>query len=216
MIANPTPCLPERRPIRTRDARLSHRLSGVLATRGVTANSISVAGMICGILAGIALAATQWTGWQTGAFIAGAALVQFRLLANMLDGMVAVGTGTASPLGELYNEIPDRVSDVATLIGAGFAAGGNPMLGALAACAAVLVAYVRAEGKVAGAHQEFCGPMAKPQRMFLVTLGALASAAAPSDWRVMTWLLGGLIAGSLWTALRRISRIADALKQSRP
>jgi phosphatidylglycerophosphate synthase len=211
-----TPYLPERRPIKTRNAKLSQRLSSTLAAQGVTANSISIAGMICGIFAGVSLAATQRTEWPVAGFIAGAAFVQLRLLANMLDGMVAVGTGAASPVGELYNEIPDRVSDAATLIGAGYAAGGNLMLGALAACAALFVAYVRAEGKVAGAHQEFCGPMAKPQRMFLVTMGALASTAAPAAWQVMTWVLAAIIAGGLWTAFRRLAKIADALRKPKP
>ncbi len=209
---NQTTHLPERRPIKTRDAKFSQRWSAALASRGVTANSISIAGMTSGVLAGLALAATTQPGWQTTAFIAGAVLVQLRLLANMLDGMVAVGTNAASPIGELYNEIPDRVSDIATLMGAGFAAGGNPMAGAIAACVAVFVAYVRAEGKVAGAHQEFCGPMAKPQRMFLVTAGALASAIAPGSWAIMTWVLAAIIAGGIWTAIRRTSRIVRTLR----
>jgi len=46
---------------------------------------------------------------------------QLRLTGNMLDGMVALASGRASKVGELYNEIPDRVSDAAVFIGAGFA-----------------------------------------------------------------------------------------------
>ena len=42
-------------------------------------------------------------------FLVAAVCVQLRLLANLLDGMVAVGSGQASRIGELYNEVPDRV-----------------------------------------------------------------------------------------------------------
>lgn len=76
-------------------------------------------------------------------------------------------------MGELFNEVPDRVSDIAILIGAGYAAGGNATLGLLAALVAVLVAYVRAEGTVVGASQQYCGPMAKPERMVIILLAAL-------------------------------------------
>ena len=46
---------------------------------------------------------------------------QLRLTANMLDGMVALVSARASKIGELYNEVRDRVSDAAVFIGAGYA-----------------------------------------------------------------------------------------------
>src|SRR5262249_35085490 len=130
------------------------------------------------------LAATaQAPAWERIAWLAGAGLIVLRLLANMLDGMVAIESGRASPVGELYNEVPDRVSDTATLVGAGYAGGGDMVLGYAAACVALFTAYVRAAGKAAGAPQEFCGPMAKQQRMFLVTLIALYCALTPRAWQ---------------------------------
>jgi phosphatidylglycerophosphate synthase len=134
--------------------------------------------------------------------------------------MVAIASGTASPVGELYNEIPDRVSDAATFIGLGYAAHAHPTLGYLAACTAVFVAYVRAIGKASGAHQEFCGPFAKPQRMFLVTLTGLWCALTPLAWQsfpafgVPAAILGIVVLGTALTALRRLRRIAAALHGS--
>src|SRR6476469_8917600 len=123
---------PERRPLRSRDRELSHRAAHWLAKRAVSANAISCAALGFGILAGVALALTVLPGWDRWAFIAAAAFVQLRLLGNMLDGMVALETKTASPVGELYNEVPDRLADAAILFGAGYATGGWPILGALA------------------------------------------------------------------------------------
>lgn len=165
--------------------------------------------MLFGLGAGAALAASiHHRPW----WLAAAALIQLRLLCNMLDGMVALERGTASPVGELYNEIPDRVSDSAVLIGLGYALGGDVLLGYAAAIAAMFTAYVRAMGKCAGAPQEFCGPMAKPQRMFFVTVAALAMGAGLPH-PLATWTLLLVTAGSVVTALRRLARISRALKK---
>jgi phosphatidylglycerophosphate synthase len=234
----------ERRPIAVRKWKIFQDLARALARRGFSPNAISVAGMLCGIGAGIALAATGYlpSFGQRLAWLAGALLIQLRLLANMLDGMVAIEGGKASPVGELYNEVPDRVSDVATLIGAGYAAGGSPALGYLAACVALFAAYVRAMGKAAGANQEFCGPMAKQQRMFVVTVIAVYCAVVPENWHPVWTLspapppspsptggegMGGgwglmaaalvlIILGGIVTVIRRLFRIAATLTKGAP
>ncbi len=128
--------------------------------------------------------------------------------------MVAVLRQIASPVGELFNEVPDRVSDAATLIGFGYAAGSDPLPGFVATIFAIFLAYLRAEGKVAGAHQEFCGPMAKQQRMATVTLVAIACAIVPgaTDWQVPMFALWLIIAGCIVTAIRRLQRISATLR----
>jgi phosphatidylglycerophosphate synthase len=217
--------LSERRPIAARGWRLSRTAAVWLARRGVSANAISLAGMGFGLAAGLALALTGSSPrWAWLFWLLGAVLIQARLAANMLDGMVALASGTASRLGELYNEVPDRVSDSAVLIGLGYAAGGDPVLGIAAALAAMLTAYVRAVGRGVGLPQEFCGPMAKQQRMFLVFLVACWGAVADPAQTALTSRLGiGLVTlgellvlvGSLATAVRRLGRIAAGL-QAKP
>lgn len=200
----------ERRPIAARETAPARAAAAWLAGRGVPADAISAAGMVFGLLAGLSLALAPGEGaW---AWLAGALCVQLRLLANMLDGMVAVARNAASPQGELWNEVPDRVSDSAALIGLGWAAG-DLALGLGAALAAMATAYVRALGKGAGAGSDFRGPMAKQQRMFIVTVAALACGLLPAGWTVplpaiVLWLI---LAGSLLTALRRLAGIAGRL-----
>jgi phosphatidylglycerophosphate synthase len=217
----------ERRPIAARRWPVWQHAASWLVRRGVSPNGISLAGMGCGIAAGVALSATAYTpGWEQLAWLAGAVLIQLRLLANLLDGMVAIESGRASPVGELYNEVPDRVSDTAILVGAGYAAGGDIVLGYVAACVALFTAYVRAMGKAAGAPQEYCGPMAKQQRMALVTFVALYCGLTPGDWQP-TWgappgrglVAAGLLViaiGGLLTAIRRLARIAANLRRGKP
>lgn len=216
------PPAPDRRPIRSRDHRVWIAAAHALAKRGVSANAISVVGMLACIAAGIALAMTSHTeSWtMRGLWIAGAMLIQLRLVCNMLDGMVAIERGIASPVGELYNEIPDRVSDMAALIGLGYAATSSVPLGFLAAALAVFVAYVRAMGKAAGAPNDFRGPMAKQQRMFLATLAAVFMGLAPDAWKQTFWsgwsvpsvVLAIICVGCVITAIRRILHAAGMLR----
>ncbi len=173
------------------------------------------------IVAGIALGATSIADYRVLWLIA-ALGAQLRLTANMLDGMVALASGRASKTGELYNEVPDRISDAAVFIGAGFAWGGNVTLGYIATILAIFTAYVRAAGKIAGAPNEFCGPMAKQHRMLVITLICLYSAMTPRSWQMITlndseiglMSLGLviIIAGCAITVIRRVCRIAHALK----
>lgn len=204
----------ERRPLTSRQWRTSERVASILDRSGISPNAISIIGMGCGIAAGAMFASTSvaehpWVFW-----LAGALFVQFRLLANLYDGMVAVLRQTASPVGELFNEVPDRVSDAATLIGFGYSAGSNALLGFVATIFAIFLAYLRAQGKVAGAHQEFCGPMAKQQRMATVTACALLCAALPraSKWGLPSYAQWIIIGGSIVTGFRRLKRMSAALR----
>lgn len=215
----------ERRPMFTRDWNISQQFARWLIARNVSPNAISLAGMAGGIVAGLALATTHWLAWPQTMFLLAAAGVVVRGMGNLLDGMVAVGSGKASPFGELFNEIPDRVANVAILIGAGYAAGGNPVLGFIAALTAVFVAYVRAEGKVTGATQHYCGPMAKPGRMVVVLVVALYCGLTPTDWQpavpvenqsygLMALGLAVIVGGGIITVFRRLQRIAGEVSKS--
>jgi phosphatidylglycerophosphate synthase len=196
-----------------------------LARLGVSPNAISVAGAVFGCAAGVLLAATAHVEPipRRVCFLAAAGAVQLRLVCNLLDGMVAVQTHRASRTGELFNEIPDRISDPAALIGAGYAIGGLPWLGYLAACMALFTAYIRAVGKVAGANQEFCGPMAKQQRMAVITVVCVYCAGVPQTWQPVFTLqrigipalsLAVIVAGCIVTVFRRLARINHKLHEA--
>jgi phosphatidylglycerophosphate synthase len=208
----------DRRPIAARRLAPFIWLADRLVRAEASPNAISLAGLAAGILAGVCFALVgTWPEASRALWLLGAVLVLLRLLANMLDGMVAVGRGIASPLGELFNEVPDRVSDSAVLIGVGVAAGGwfGVALGLAAALAAMATAYVRAVGKAAGAPSDFSGPMAKQQRMALVVALAVWCTVTPAGWGTNSALpaivLGVATLGSVYTAARRLRRIAAEL-----
>src|SRR6516162_2775987 len=207
----------DRRPIATRNRKWAQSVTMWLASRNVSPNTISIAGMCACIVSGLALTLSSVEYNRVFWFIA-ALGAQLRLTANMLDGMVALASGRDSKVGELYNEVPDRVSDAAVFIGAGYAWGGNVVLGYIATILAIFTAYVRAAGKIAGAPNEFCGPMAKQHRMLVVTVACLYCVVVPRSWQifhfgnlevgVMALALGVIIVGCLVTVARRLQRIA--------
>ena len=211
----------DRRPIATRNRKWAQDATAWLTSRNISPNAISVAGMCACIIGGVALGLTSIVDYRI-LWLIGALGAQLRLTANMLDGMVAIASSRTSKAGELYNEVPDRISDAAVFIGAGFAWGGNVALGYIATILAIFTAYVRAAGKIAGAPNEFCGPMAKQHRMLVITLICVYAAITPRSWQIITfndWQAGlmtiGLaviVVGCLITVIRRLSRITHALK----
>lgn len=204
-----------RRPIAARGHPLSRRSAALLVAWRVPANAISVASLGFALAAGLLLALVARE--TSGAWLAAALLIELRLLCNMLDGMVALTRGSGSKLGALFNELPDRFSDIAVLVGLGFAPGSLPWLGFSAALAAVMTAYVSAFGQAQGQPPDFSGPFAKPQRMQAVAIACLLCFALPLvghdplAWSLPAWTLGLVAAGTALTVLRRLYRLGRRL-----
>jgi phosphatidylglycerophosphate synthase len=200
-----------RRPIRSRGARWIQATAGYLADLGVSPNQISIASILAAGVAAVSLVYFPQP-WKALICICG---IQLRLLCNLLDGMVAVEHQKQTPLGPLYNEFPDRVSDSVLLVALGYASG-IPWLGWLGALFAALTAYIRVFGAALGFAQDFRGPMAKQHRMAVLTLGCLFSAiehfTVRTDYSLST-TCGLIAAGSLLTCGTRILAIVRKLQE---
>lgn len=210
---------PERRPLKTRDRAVFQRLASGMAARRLSPNAISASSVLFAAAAGACLVGTTGANSRL-LFMLAAVFVQLRLLANMLDGMVALAAGESTPLGDMWNEVPDRFADAMILVGAGYALGGTIALGWFASLLAVLTAYLRAFGATHGVMGLFLGPMAKPHRMAAVTAASLWAAFAPlsvpggigHQLGAMTVALWLVVLGAAVTVLRRLNRIASALR----
>ncbi|HZW06887.1 MAG TPA: CDP-alcohol phosphatidyltransferase family protein [Phycisphaerales bacterium] len=219
------PVSADRRPLRSRSFPVFVALARALAARRVHPNLISIASTLCAVGGALLLVAAFRSGGEPAGramLVAAGTLFMVRLLCNMLDGMVAVEGGLGTPAGELYNEVPDRVSDAAALIGAGYAVNGCPTLGFTAAILAVMTAYIRAVGKGAGAGSDFSGLMDKKRRMILLTFACAVLALSPRTIEPLVTIHGNpvgvwpvalaLIAlGSLVTCVTRLRNIARRL-----
>jgi phosphatidylglycerophosphate synthase len=199
-----------RRPIATRSSAWAQRLASALARSAITPNQISLLSV-----AFAAIGATLLAWWPTPAGLLVCALcIQLRLLCNLIDGMVAVEGGKGSALGRIYNEFPDRVTDSILIIALGYACG-IAWLGWLGALFALATAYVRVFGGSLGLAQDFRGPLAKAQRMAVLTVACLA-AAAEMFWHAQRYALLAaavvIAAGSLITCITRTFAIVAQLR----
>src|SRR5580698_5430739 len=198
-----------RRPLKTRSAGWAQYLAAVLVRAGASPNAISVASVVFAALGAWLLVRFA----NSGALLGAALCIQLRLLCNMLDGMVAIEGGRRSATGALYNEIPDRIGDSLLIVALGYAAG-NPTLGWYGALAAAVTAYIRVLGGALGQAQDFRGPMAKPHRMEVATIGCLPPPtplpSLGSHWALIAaiWIIA---VGATITCATRIRAIAQRL-----
>jgi len=201
-----------RRPIQTRASGWAKHAAAFLARNNISPNQISVASIF---FAGTGAAILVWLPGLVGLLVCAVA-IQGRLVCNLLDGMVAVEWGKKSPLGQLYNEFPDRIADSLLIVALGYAID-LPEMGWLGALAAALTAYVRVFGGSLGLPQDFRGPMAKQHRMAIMTggcvVGAIELASVGTNY-VLTTASLIIVVGSLLTCLTRSHALAVQLRQN--
>jgi phosphatidylglycerophosphate synthase len=209
-----------RRPVAARRTRWATDLTRALLALGARPNQVSIASLGWAAIAAAALIAGAHGPplVQAVTLLIAAGSIQVRLLCNMLDGMLAVEGGLQTRSGTIFNELPDRASDAAILIAAGYAVidvPWAPELGWGAALLAVLTAYVRTLGRSAGAREDFSGPMAKQQRMMTLTAACLLGAIlAGTGWseRVILLALTVIAAGCAVTIVRRTIHVLRELE----
>lgn len=199
-----------RRPLTSRSTGWARLLTDVLIRAGVSPNSISVVSVVFA-----ALGAALLLFWPNAAGLLTFGLcVQLRLLCNLLDGMVAIEGKRQSPLGSLFNEVPDRLADSVFIVALAYAID-QPALGWFGALAAAVTAYIRVLGGSLGLPQDFRGPMAKQHRMAVLTLASVLGAAEwwmwQSQWALIiaAWIIA---VGSVLTCITRLVAIARQLQ----
>jgi CDP-diacylglycerol--glycerol-3-phosphate 3-phosphatidyltransferase len=177
------------------------RIAPAVARIPLSANQLTVCGVLISLVAGLAFAA--------GEPRLGAALLLPAGFADLADGIVARARGTESRAGAFFDSSMDRVSDL--LLYGGMAVGaaqhGDPRGAGLvmwALAAAVLTSYVRARAE--SELGEFSvGLMERAERfLVLIPLGLL------DQLPLALWILA---LGGTFTAAQRIAvayrRIAD-------
>ncbi len=221
MSARPTTVrVMARRQIAARHARWARTLAVRLVRAGASPNLVSVLGVVFSALAGACLVlASRATARAAAAlFVSSALLIALRAVCNLMDGMIAVEGDRASVTGGIWNDVPDRLSDLVMLACAGASTPSVPWgvtMGWLAATGALLVAYTRVLGGALCGPQSFAGPMAKQHRIAVVIAGALASAAqvaARMRPTAMALALLVVVAGAVVTLARRVAMLARALR----
>ena len=202
-----------RRPLKSRQVQFFHHLAHRLVGLGLRANHISMSSLLWAALALACFAFSPQNPWW---LLAGALFVQLRLLANLLDGLMAVEAGDKHPHGPFWNEFPDRPADVLILLGLGVAAD-QTTLGLVCGLLALGTAYTRALGMTLTGQDDFSGLMAKPQRMFVVTLacgfGIAESLLLWNSAHSLTGALALIALGCVFTIQQRTKNIMQILSE---
>jgi len=193
-----------------------------LSRMGATANGISIASLILGIGAGVALAC--------GHFGVGALLAVISALGDTLDGIVARLQGTASDAGEVLDAAVDRYEEFFFLGGIVVhvrqsALGVSLVL--LALLGSFMVSYASAKAEALRA-QIPRGAMRRPERAaYLIVGAALTPVLAPviqahvpdaTSWMLEMPALGAVALVALVanvSAVRRLSKLAAAVSGPR-
>jgi phosphatidylglycerophosphate synthase len=132
-----------------------------------------------------------------------------RLVLNLLDGALARRTRRIHPRGELYNELADRVADIALLAPVAFLPGAQRETVLLGVVGALFASYAGVAAKAAGAARLYRGVLSKPGRMALLAVFAIAVLVAGDG----AWIAFGpiLLAGTVLTAIERVATGIRAL-----
>ena len=203
-----------RRPIADVFRRTADLAVRLCVRLGISANLISVSSTIAAASAALCLVRSQPSSWL---LLLAPGFMLLRLWLNMLDGMVALASGKASRRGELYNEIPDRISDFLIFGGVAHSGWALVPLGYWGGGAALLVAYIGTFGQALGAGRQFGGVMSKQWRMVALCVGCIAVyfiGEARPQWlglQPMDWILVVVLAGCLQTVWTRLRTIVAAL-----
>ncbi len=179
-------------------ARLDPVINWLIA-RGVSADVLTLAAVPVAVLGGLCLLASPAV---TGLLLVVPFLAAARLVLNLLDGAVARRTGQSHPRGELYNEVGDRLADVAFLAPVAVLPGASPVIVLGGVMVAVLASYAGVTAKAAGGERIYRGILAKPERMALLSAAAIAAFVSGPD----VWGLFGpvLLVGATLTLLERV------------
>ena len=187
--------------------RLVTPIAHWLVRRRVSADVLTLAAMPVGALGGTVLALGSRAPLL---LLLVPVLAALRLVLNLLDGMVARETATAHPLGELWNELADRVADVLFIGGMALHPDVEPLLAVGAALTAVLASYAGIAARAAGGRRQYGGIMSKPGRMGTLAVAApLCAATGDAHWLVIAaWVI---LIGAGITLVQRVAAAAREL-----
>nr|MDP9483135.1 hypothetical protein [Chloroflexota bacterium] len=110
-------------------------------------------------------------------------------------------SGRTHPRGEFYNEVGDRICDIAFLAPVAFLPGASPIVVLLGVIGALLASFVGIVSRAAGGERIYRGVLSKPGRMVLLSVCAVAALpGGPVVWTVFGVLL---LVGTSLTCLER-------------
>jgi CDP-diacylglycerol--glycerol-3-phosphate 3-phosphatidyltransferase len=183
-----------------------------LATRGVSANQVTLTAAIVSVLIGAFVVLEAPDRWP---FLLIPVWMLVRMALNAIDGMLAREFAQKSALGAYLNELGDVVSDSALYLPFAWLSPFTAASVAVVIVLAILTELAGVLGGTVGASRRYDGPMGKADRAFVFgALGLWVGSGLPlPDW--IAWTMPLLAAMLVWTIVNRVrGGLSDPRRES--
>ena len=177
-----------------------------LARIGVTANQVTITGLVLSLIAGGMIA------WARGGrmLLVLPAVLFVRMALNAMDGMLAREHGQKTSLGALLNELGDVIADAGLYLPLAVVPGFNAWLVIGVVVLSILTEMTGVVAVQIGASRRYDGPCGKSDRAFVFgLLGLLIGLRAPVE-RAVPFVLWVMI---LLLVLTIVNRSLRALQE---
>jgi CDP-diacylglycerol--glycerol-3-phosphate 3-phosphatidyltransferase len=169
-------------------------LGNRLRRMGVTADALTVFGLLCSVATALLIASGHLVWAVVGVIVSG--------VADLLDGAIARGSGQASPRGAFFDSVSDRASDALLFGGvAWYLADQNPYYAILAfavAACSMMISYERARAEALGLDARG-GLMERAERFVFLAVGLAFNVLVPVLWIMLVL--------TSFTAIQRFVRV---------
>jgi CDP-diacylglycerol--glycerol-3-phosphate 3-phosphatidyltransferase len=172
-------------------ARVTTPVARAFLHAGFTADGVTIIATAGAVLAALTL-------FPAGRLFAGAAVITFFVLFDMVDGAMARESGGGTRFGAVLDATCDRISDGAVFCGlawwAAFSLGSRSLVVATLICLVTsqVISYIKARAEASGLRGDG-GFIERPERLIIVLLGAglsdLPFYPMPPALPVAMWLL---------------------------
>lgn len=181
----------------------------------VSANTISMASLVCAAIAGIA----YFFSFPSQPIILAAALL-FVLLNGFLDGMdgaLARKNGTASKYGDFLDHVIDRYADIFMICGIFLGGYLRPDLGAVVIVGILMASYLGTQAQAVGIGRVYGGIMGRADRMIIIVVATCLQLVYPAEigaYGIQFTILGwGLLVIGILSHVTAFQRIWHTRKQ---
>ncbi len=171
-----------------------------LASKGVTANEVTVVAMLMSVITGVAIVISN----SMIALLALPIILLIRMVLNAIDGMLAREHQQQSKQGAFLNEIGDVISDLFLIIPLIIIPELSLWLLAGFAFTALLTEFAGILGVMVGAERQYQGPMGKSDRALLIGLVGLLVPFVSVPAVYLNTVLVMVTMLSVWTVINRI------------
>ena len=173
------------------------------ADHGITANAVTVAGVVLSVMGGAAVAIYGESNWP---LLLLPAVLFVRMALNAIDGMLAKEHDMKSRLGALLNELGDVIADAALYLPLAFVEGIPAWPLVIAVLLAIISEMTGVIGVQIGASRRYDGPMGKSDRAFVFGAMALVLGLGAPAGAWIGYLLWTVNALLVWTIVNRARR----------